>query len=83
MGVGLLVFKAKIFLVFQVFLGPIIFLGPRFFGFLKALKVFDFLNLWFIILQFFGFSFFFPGHLVLIIRFFGFMFRFLLLIVSL
>lgn len=59
MGVGLLVFKAKIFLVFQVFLGPIIFLGPRFLGFLKALKVFDFLNLWLIILQLFGFSFFF------------------------
>ena len=47
------------FLFFQVFLGPIIFLGPRFLGFLKALKVFDFLNLWFIILQLFGFSFFF------------------------
>lgn len=83
MGVGLLVFKAKTFLVFQVFLGPIIFLGPRFLGFLKALKVFDFLNLWLIILQLFGFSFFFPGHLVLIIRFFGFIFRFLLLIVGL
>ena len=81
---GLLVFKAKIFLVFQLFLGPIIFPGPRFLGFLKALKVFDFLNLWFIILQLFGFSFFFfSGRLVLIIRFFGFMFRFLLLIVGL
>ena len=83
MRVGLLVFKAKIFLVFQLFLGPIIFPGPRFLGFLKALKVFDFLNLWFIILQLFGFSFFFSGRLVLIIRFFGFMFRFLLLIVGL
>lgn len=61
----------------------IIFPGPRFLGFLKALKVFDFLNLWFIILQLFGFSFFFSGRLVLIIRFFGFMFRFLLLIVGL
>lgn len=83
MGVGLLVFKAKIFLVFQVFLGPIIFLGPRFLGFLKAPKVFDFLNLWFIILQLFGFSFIFFWPFGLIIRFFGFMFRFLLLIVGL
>ena len=80
---GLLIFKAKIFLVFQVFLGPIIFPGPRFLGFLKALKVFDFLNLWFIILQLFGFSFFFFGCLVLIIRFFGLMFQFLLLTVGL
>ena len=39
LGVGLLVFKAKIFLVLQVFLGPIIFPGHlvliiRFFGFM-------------------------------------------------